>query len=83
MDGCSGAESFGCEQRAGRQVFTPKKSVQKPTEARDQTPAVHAAQSRPSYEAYAVADYGSGQILEAEHAFALAQASLTRSCWRS
>jgi len=62
------------------QVFTPKKSVQKPHPKPEiQTPAVHAAQSRPSYEAYAVADYGSGQILEGQNMhLRWPQASLTK-----
>ncbi len=54
------------------QALTPKKSVKKPNpKPQIQTLAVQAAQPRPSYEAYAVADYGSGQVLQvrAAHLF--------------
>lgn len=62
------------------QVLTQKKSVKKPNPKPElQTPAVHAAETRPSYEAYAVADYGSGQILEGQNMhLRWPQASLTK-----
>jgi len=62
------------------QALTPKKSVKKPNpKPQIQTLAVQAAQPRPSYEAYAVADYGSGQVLEGQNMYLRwPQASLTK-----
>jgi D-alanyl-D-alanine carboxypeptidase (penicillin-binding protein 5/6) len=62
------------------QVLTPKKSAKKPNPKPEiQTPAVPAVQPRTIYEAYAVADYGSGQILEGQNMhLRWPQASLTK-----
>jgi D-alanyl-D-alanine carboxypeptidase (penicillin-binding protein 5/6) len=62
------------------QAVTPKKSVRKaPPKPQIQTPAVHVVQPRPSYEAYAVADYGTGQVLEGQNMhLRWPQASLTK-----